>query len=61
MATKETQEAMDALTAMEGTAAGAAEARQSSFQWAALKVQRALLAEMVALREDLAKARTGNA
>ena len=58
MPTKETQEAMEALAAMERTAAGTAEARQSSFQWAALKVQRALLAEIVALREDQAKART---
>lgn len=60
MPTKETQEAMDALAIMECTAAGVAEARQSSFQWAALKVQRALLAEIVALREDQDKARTGN-
>jgi hypothetical protein len=55
MATQETQDAMDAL------AAGVAEARQSSYQWATLKVQRALLAEIVALREDQAKARAENA
>ena len=61
MPTKETQEAMDALATMEGTAAGVAEARQSSFQWATLKVQRALLAEIVALREDQAKTRAENA
>jgi hypothetical protein len=61
MATKETQEAIDALALMERTAAGSAEARQNSYQWAALKVQRALLAEIVGLREDLAQARVGHA
>ena len=61
MATQETQDAMDALATIECTPAGVAEARQSSYQWATLKVQRALLAEIVALREDQAKARAENA